>query len=353
MKVGIVGFPGSGKTTIFNALTGMRAQTGAGGKARENLGVIKVPDPRIDKLAELHQSKKRVYAEISFVDVAARPDAAPAHGAKGGLDAQVLAAMRECDALVLVVRAFANPLLAEQPQPARDMAAFSVEMLLSDLGPLENRRERLKKESGKDKEKALIAKCLAHLEAERPLGTLALSAEERQVLAGFGLLTLKPLLGLLNQEEADFSHGIPPEAAAAAKGLGLDLMAISGKIEMDIAALPPEEQGDFLKDLGLESSARDRFIRAVYAKLDLISFLTTGPDESRAWTVARGTTAQRAAGRIHSDIERGFIRAEVVSYEELAALGSEKKARDAGRLRLEGKEYVVQDGDVIEFRFNV
>jgi ribosome-binding ATPase len=352
MKVGIVGFPGSGKTTIFNALTGMSAQTGVPAKGKENLGVIKVPDPRIDKLAELHASKKRVYAEISFVDVAARPDAGTKES-KGGLDAQVLAAMRECDALVLVVRAFANPMLAEAADPARDLGGFMAELLLSDLAPLENRKDRLKKEAGKDKEKALIEKCMAHLEAEQSLSTLPLSVEESRVLAGFGLLTLKPLLGLLNQEEAEFSQGIPAAVDQAAKGLGLDLMGISGKIEMDIAALPPEEQGDFLKELGLESSARDRFIRRVYAKLDLISFLTTGPDESRAWTITRGMSAQRAAGRIHSDIERGFIRAEVIACEELIALGSEKKARDAGKLRLEGKEYVVKDGDVIEFRFNV
>jgi GTP-binding protein YchF len=353
MKVGIVGFPGSGKTTIFNALTGLSAQTGVPAKGKENLGVIKVPDPRIDTLAQQHASKKRVYAEISFVDVAARPDAGGDKGGKGGLDAQVLAAMRECDALVLVLRAFANPLLTEPADPVRDIAGFLAELLLSDLAPLENRKDRLKKESGKEKEKALIDKCMAHLEAEQPLSALPLSVEEQRVLAGFGLLTLKPLLGLLNQEEAEFPKGIPARVAEAAKAQGLDLMGISGKIEMDIAALPPEEQGDFLKELGLDSSARDRFIRKVYAKLDLISFLTTGPDESRAWTIPRGFTAHRAAGRIHSDIERGFIRAEVIPCEELIALGSEKKARDAGKLRLEGKEYVVKDGDVIEFRFNV
>jgi GTP-binding protein YchF len=354
MKVGIVGFPGSGKTTIFNALTGQSAQTGVPAKGKENLGVIKVPDPRIDKLAELHASKKRVYAEIAFVDVAARPDARAAEQAKGGgLDAQVLAAMRECDALVVVVRAFANPLLTQAPDPVRDLSGFMAELLLSDLAPLENRKERIKKEAGREKEKALIDRCMAHLEAEQSLSTLALSPEEQRQMMGFGLLTLKPLLGLLNQEEADFPQGVPANVQQAALALGLDLMAISGKIEMDIAALPPEEQPEFLKALGLEFSARDRFIQRVYAKLELISFLTTGPDESRAWPIRRGTTAHRAAGRIHSDIERGFIRAEVIACEELIALGNEKKAREAGKLRLEGKEYVVKDGDVIEFRFNV
>lgn len=351
MKVGIVGFPGSGKTTIFNALTGQSAQTGVPAKGKENLGVIKVPDPRIDKLAELHASKKRVYAEISFVDVAARPDAGAAKS--GGLDPQVLAAMRECDALVVVIRAFASPLLAEAPDPARDLNGFMAELLLSDLAPLENRKDRLKKEPGREQEKALIDRCMAHLEAEQSLSTLALSAEDARQMAGFGLLTLKPLVGLLNQEETDFPKGIPADCKQAAAALGLDLMGISGKIEMDIAELPPAEQPEFLKALGIEHSARDRFIQHVYAKLDLISFLTTGPDESRAWPIRRGTTAHRAAARIHSDIERGFIRAEVIACEELIALGNEKKARDAGKLRLEGKEYIVKDGDVIEFRFNV
>ncbi|HUJ76439.1 MAG TPA: DUF933 domain-containing protein [bacterium] len=348
MKVGIVGFPGAGKTTIFNALTGLQAQTGVGVKGKENMGVIKVPDGRVDELAALHASKKKVYAEISFVDVAGRGE-----GAKGGLDAQTLAAMRECDALVLVLRAFANPLLPDPPDAGRDLTGFSAELILSDMAPLENRAQRLKKESGKEGEKALIQRCMAHLEAEQPLATLALSPEEQRTLAGFGLLTLKPLLCLVNQEEADFPQGIPAALAEQARAAGLDLLAISGKIEMDIAALPPEEQPEFLKALGLAASARDRFVQAVYAKLELISFLTTGPDESRAWPIRRGTTAQKAAGKIHSDIERGFIRAEVIPCAALLALGGEKKAREAGKLRLEGKDYVVQDGDVIEFRFNV
>ncbi len=356
MKIGIVGFPGSGKTTIFNALTGSHAQTGMGThgtKGKENLGVIKVPDARIDRLAELHASKKNVYAEIAFVDVAAQPQAGTGKGAKGGLDAQTLSAMRECDTLVLVVRAFANPALSDPPDPKRDLANFTAELILGDLQPLESRRERMKKEGGKDHEKALIAQCIEHLEKEQPLGRLTFSADDTRTLAGFGLLTLKPLLCLLNQDESDFPKGVPADVQQQAHAAGLDLMGISGKIEMDIADLSPEEQPDFLAALGITAAARDRFVQAAYAKLDLISFLTTGPDESRAWPIKRGTSAQKAAGKIHSDIERGFIRAEVISYAELVALGSEKKAREAGKLKLEGKDYIVQDGDVIEFRFNV
>ncbi len=354
MKIGIVGFPGSGKTTIFNALTGSHAQTGPGSthgtKGKENLGVIKVPDERVDRLAELHASKKKVYAEIAFVDVAGKPQAP---GSKGGLDAQTLGAMRECDTLVLVVRAFANPALNEAPDPKRDLSNFTAELILSDLQPLESRRERMKKEGGKDHEKALIAQCIEQLEKEQPLRGTTFSADDAKTLAGFGLLTLKPLLCLLNQEEGDFPKGVPEDIQHQVQGAGLDLMGISGKIEMDIADLAPEEQPEFLAALGMKAPARDRFVQAAYAKLDLISFLTTGADESRAWPIRRGTSAQKAAGKIHSDIERGFIRAEAIPYAELVALGSEKKAREAGKLKLEGKEYIVQDGDVIEFRFNV
>jgi hypothetical protein len=355
MKIGIVGFPGSGKTTIFNALTGSHALTGLGGaghgtKGRENLGVIKVPDERIDRLADLHESKKKVYAEIAFVDVAAKPQPA---GHKGGLDPQTLGAMRECETLVLVVRAFSNPELPEPPDPKRDLTNFLAELILGDLQPLESRRERMKKEGGKDHEKALVAQCIEHLEKERALSELTFSPDDFRTLAGFGLLTLKPLLCLLNQEEGDVAAGVPADIQQHAHAAGLDLMGISAKVEMDIASLAPAEQPEFLAALGLQAAARDRFVQAAYAKLDLISFLTTGPDESRAWPIKRGISAQRAAGKIHSDIERGFIRAEVISYAELVALGSEKKAREAGKLKLEGKEYVVQDGDVIEFRFNV
>ena len=348
MKIGIVGYLGAGKTTIFNALTGLRAETGPGGRVRENMGAIKVPDPRVDILADMHRSKKRVYAETLFVDVGAGPETgAP----RAGLSPQVIGAMQGCDALVLVLRAFGNPALAEAPDPLRDLRNLRADLILSDLGPLENRLGRLVKEPGKPGEKPLLEACIAQLEDEKPLSSQGLDEAALALLSGFGLLSAKPVLHLLNQAEEDFNGEIPPGIAAGSGGA--EIMALSGKIEMDIAELPAEEQPEFLADLGLESPARDRFVRAAYGLLELISFLTTGEDESRAWPIRRGTTAVRAAGKVHSDIERGFIRAEVTAYDELVALGGEKQARDAGRLRLEGKEYVVSDGDVINFRFNV
>ncbi|MBI4082366.1 MAG: redox-regulated ATPase YchF [Candidatus Lambdaproteobacteria bacterium] len=350
MNVGIVGLPGAGKTTIFNALTGLRADTGYGGKGRDHMGTIKVPDPRVDTLTAMHESKRSVYAEIVFTDAVGRPEGSRPGG---GLDPQVIQGMQGCDALVVVLRAFANPALAEAPEPLRDRSRFLTELILSDLGPLENRRRRIEKEAGRSREKALLERCIAHLEAERPISSLTLNEEERGQLAGFGLLSAKPLLYLLNQEEAEFPQGVPAPLQAAAQAEGYTLMGISAKIEMDIAELEPAEQIEFLRPLGVEQSARDRFVRSAYAMLDLISFLTTGKDESRAWPIRRGTTAQKAAGKIHSDIERGFIRAEVIAYDSLVALGGEKQARDAGKLRLEGKEYLVKDGDVITFRFNV
>ncbi len=350
MKVGIVGFPGSGKTTIFNALTGLAAETGLGGKTRENTGVIKVPDERVERLAELHRSKKKVLAEIVFVDVAAPPDT---RQRGGGLPPQVLQAMQGCEALVAVLRGFASPMIEAPPDPVRELADFRAELILSDLGPLENRRERIRKDAEKAKERALIEKCIAHLESEQPISSLGLDPAEEQQLSGFGLLTAKPLLCLLNQDEADFSDGLPAPLAAAAAAQGLELMAISGKLEMDIAELPSQEQEEFLAAMGIATLARDRFVQSAYAMLELISFLTTGEDESRAWPIRRGTSAVRAASKIHSDIERGFIRAETIPYADLIELGSDKAAREAGRMRSEGKEYIIQDGDVINFRFNV
>jgi GTP-binding protein YchF len=353
MKVGLVGFAGSGKTTIFNTLTGLTAEVGGyGAKEKANVGVIKVPDHRVEELAALFNPKKKTFAEISFVDVAG-PQADQAERNESGLDAKLVQHMRDVDALVHVVRAFDNPLLLQEVDPVRDIRAFDDELILTDLVQIENRLQRLKKEKGKEREEELMQKLKAALEEERLLRDLELAPEELTMMAGFRFLSLKPLLVLLNLDEGQAASEPPADVTTLAQAKSLDVMAMAGKAEMEIAQLEPDEQREFLTDLGIKEPARDRFIRAAYARLDLISFLTSGEDECRAWSIKRGTHAQKAAGTIHSDIERGFIRAEVVRFEDLVALGSEARCREQGKLRLEGKEYVVQDGDVIHFRFNV
>jgi ribosome-binding ATPase len=353
MKVGLVGFAGSGKTTIFNTLTGLTAEVG-GYAAREkaNVGVIKVPDPRVDKLAELFNPKKKTFAEISFVDVAG-PQTEDAGRAHSGLDPKLVQHMRGVDALVHVVRAFDNPMIPDSPDSTRDLRGFDDELMLTDLVQIENRIARLKKEKDSARESELMAKLKSALEGERPLREVDLSNEEIGAIAGFQFLSLKPLLLLINQPEEAVRAGVPQDVRELAASKNLSVLAMSGKVEMEIAQLEPEEQRDFLQDLGIAEPARHRFIGAAYSLLDLISFLTSGEDECRAWSIKRGTNAHKAAGVIHSDIERGFIRAEIIRFEDLAELGSEARCREHGKLRLEGKDYVVQDGDVIHFRFNV
>ena len=351
MKVGIVGFAGVGKTTVFNALTGLGAQTGFGGKEKANLGMIKVPDARVTFLTEVWSPKKVTLAEIAFVDVAG-PEGGQKEG--GGLDSRVVNHMRECDALVQVVRGFESPALDAAADPLAELDAFNSEMVLTDLIQVENRLERLRKEADKNSlERPLMERMQAHLESGARLATLEFSENDLQRLSGYRFLTLKPCMALLNLPDTQAADPLPQPFAAAAAALGLSAMALSAAAEAEIAELPPADQADFLADLDLEAPARDRFVQAVYEQLDLISFLTMGPDECRAWTIDRGTSARAAAGKIHSDIERGFIRAEIIAFEDFRALGSEAKCREAGKLRLEGKEYIVQDGDIMHVRFNV
>ena len=352
MKVGLVGFAGSGKTTIFNTLTGLTAEVGGyGAREKANIGVIKVPDSRVDKLAEIFNPKKKTFAEISFVDVAG-PQAEDAAQTHSGLDPKLVQHMREADALVHVVRAFDSPLL-EAADPARDIRSFDDELMLTDLVQIENRIIRLKKEKDSARENELMTRLKAALEAEQPLRDAELTHEDLAMIAGFRFLSLKPLLLLLNQSEESVGEGVPAPIQQLTESKSLSAIAMSGKVEMEIAQLASEEQREFLQDLGIAEPARARFIRAAYSLLDLISFLTSGEDECRAWSIKRGTTAHKAAGVIHSDIERGFIRAEVIRFEDLAELGSEARCRELGKLKLEGKEYVVHDGDVVHFRFNV
>ena len=353
MKVGLVGFAGSGKTTIFNTLTGLTAEVGGyGAREKANIGVIKVPDHRVDKLAEIYNPKKKTYAEISFVDVAG-PQAEDAEQTQSGLDPKLVQHMREADALVHVVRAFDNPIVAQPADPARDIRSFDDELMLTDLVQVENRITRLKKEKDSARENELMERLKAALEHEQPLRDLGLTNEDLGLVAGFRFLSLKPLLLLVNQPEEAAAAGVSGDIQELADSRKLLAIAMAGKVEMEIAQLAADEQREFLQDMGIAEPARDRFIRAGYSLLDLISFLTSGEDECRAWSIKRGTTAHKAAGVIHSDIERGFIRAEVTRFEDLVELGSEARCREQGKLKLEGKEYVVQDGDVVHFRFNV
>jgi hypothetical protein len=345
MKVGLTGFSGAGKTTVFTALTGLAAQA----ERRPQLGTIKVPDARVDALAGIYSPRKTTYAEVSFLDF---PPPRDPSQRRGVVDAETITALKDADALVEVVRGFPD-LAGDPPRAAEDVEAFGAELVLADLAVVEKRLERLKKEKGNERERALLGRIQPELEAGRALRTLEFAAEERALLAGFAFLSLRPLLVVLNVAEADAAAPLPADVAARAKAEGAEALSLSARVEAEVAELEPADRVAFLADLGLAESARDRFIRASYALLDLVSFLTAGEDECRAWPIRRGTTALKAAGKIHSDIERGFIRAEVIAYEDFVRLGSEAKCREAGKLRLEGKEYVVADGDIVHFRFAV
>ncbi len=344
MKVGLIGHRGAGKTTVFNMLTGLQAQVGGyGGKEEVHLGVIKVPDARVDKLSQVFKPKKTTYAEIRFTDFPASQNDDELKG-----NSNLITQMREVDAMALVLRDF-----EPDADPLRQLNDLLTEMILADLTVVENRRARLKKEKARPQEEALLERCAITLENEESLRNLDFSADDENLLSGFGFLSRKPVLVLFNQ--ADDKAGQPLSAANQdeLKRRGLDGLVLAGKVEMEVAQLDESDRAAFLKEIGIQEPARERFIRASYRLLDLISFLTTGEDEVRAWTITQGTSARKAAGKIHSDIERGFIRAEVIAYDDFVVLGSEAKCKEAGKLRLEGKDYIVQDGDIIHFRFAV
>ena len=344
MKIGLVGYPRSGKTSVFAALTGLPVDTGYANPGKPVLGNVKVPDPRVDALAALYTPRKTPYAEVTFSDLPG--------GRGAGIDRTTLDAMRESDALCQVLRAF--PDAAGAPVDALgELAGLATETILAALELVENRIARLEKDRSDPRELALLRRLEAALGEERALRNLDLDEAERRMIAGYRFLSLKPLLLVLNVPEDEVAAPAPATLVAAATERGLGLVVLSSRVETDIAQLDPEEQPEFLAALGLTEPAGHRFVQAAYALIDLISMLTAGPDECRAWPIPRGTPAPRAAGKIHSDIERGFIRAEVTRWDDLVALGSEARCREAGKLRVEGKDYVVQDGDVVHFRFNV
>ncbi|MBW7932308.1 MAG: redox-regulated ATPase YchF [Gemmatimonadaceae bacterium] len=346
MRIGLVGFAGSGKTTVFNTLTGLNVPIGFGGEV--HLGTVKVPDVRIDTLSAMFKPKKTTYAEIVFSDIPGE------HGAEQkGLSGKALQQIRDQDVLALVLRDFENPSLDGAPNPMRDLDAFATECLFADLAMIERWLDKARKERKDALEISHFEMMRETLEAEKPLRSIPPNHLDRSKLTNFGFLTDRPLMVVLNRGEAEASSPMPPEMTTRLEQLHAAGVVLSASVEAEIAAMDPADQKAFLEDLGLTESAASRFIRGTYALLDLISFFTVGQDEVRAWPILRGTHAKQAAGKIHSDLERGFIRAEVMSYDHFLADGSEHKAREVGHLKLEGKDYVVQDGDILHIRFNV
>jgi hypothetical protein len=360
LRTALIGYPATGKTTLFRLMTEAHdAPRAAHGKMEATLGIARVPDPRLDVLTAMFNPRKRVPATVEFADIPGRPSGT---GADALLD---VAAYRNADALVHVVRAFSDPAVAHAAgsvDPRRDARAMEDELILADLAVVEKRLERLAKDLKKtrtaelEKEQEVLLRCKPHLEHGSPLRVLDLQSDDRRRLRGFQFLSAKPLLLVLNVDEGDLAGGLDPLLARhgiadLAAGPHTRAMALCAKIELEIAQLDPADAAAFLADLGLASSGLDRIIRASYELLGYISFFTVGEDECRAWSIPRGTPAQAAAGEIHTDLSRGFIRAEVVAYESLIARGSMAACRDHGEVRLEGKEYTVLDGDIVNVRF--
>ncbi len=344
MKIGIVGFAGSGKTTLFNALTGMDAPTGFGGTGKVNLGQISVPDARIDRLTELNNPKRTVYAEMTFADV-------PGGRGAQSLDPQTLGRIREMDALVQVVRGFDGG--QGDPHPVTELNDFQAELILADLAVCEKRVERLRKDRSNPNHLALMERCLEQLSGDAALRDLGLDEDEKADLSAYAFLSLKPMLLVYSQAEDEAGKEVPADLVKAAADYHLEILPLCGSFEAEIAGLDPEDQKAFLADMGLSEPASTRFIQAAFRMLDLITFMTQGPDEVRAWPVRRGSTAVQASRAIHSDIARGFIRAEVISYADMDKYKSEAACKQNGCFRVEGRDYIVQDGDICHYRFNI
>jgi GTP-binding protein YchF len=356
MRLGIIGLPQSGKTTIFNALTrGNQPITTSGGRFEVHTGVVDVPDTRIDRLSEMFKPKKTIYAKVTYADIAGLDGSAE----KSGISGQLLNQLTQMDGLLNVVRCFEDesvPHSAGSVNPQRDIASMDSELLINDLISVERKLERLNEElhkgAGRDKglvtkEIDLFEKLNATLSQEMPLRDILLTQEDERILSGFGLLTRKPMLVVLNIAESQ------PAPAIEYNHKQSGIVALQGKLEMEIAQLPLDEADVFLAEYGIVEPGLNRVIRLSYDLLGLMSFFTVGPDEVRAWTVRRGESAVEAAGEIHSDLQKGFIRAEVIDNQELINLGGLTEARAKGKLRLEGKEYIVKDGEIMHVRFNI
>ena len=327
-------------------MTGLAAPVGYGGEVR--LGTVKVPDERIDALSRIFKPKKTTFAEIIFCDIPGE------HGAEQkGLSRKAIEQIRVQDVLCLVLRDFDNPAIESAPNPTADLEAFHAECVLADLEIVERRLDRIKKEKADPLEVAAFTIMKTALEQGHPLRSLSGDVLSREYLKGYSVLTDRPLMIALNRDEARAAEPLPPPMADRLKAIAAAGLVLSASVEAEIAAMEPADQAAFLADLGLKEPALARFIRTAYGLLDLISFFTVGEDEVRAWPIRRGMHARAAAGKIHTDLERGFIRAEVTAYADFIKYGSEHAARDAGHQKLEGKDYVVVDGDIMNIRFNV
>jgi GTP-binding protein YchF len=356
MRLGIIGLPQSGKTTLYNALTRGSVPTGTGsGKLEVHTAVVDVPDPRVDILSKMFNPKKTIYTKVTYADIAGLDGSA----GKSGISGVLMNHLTQMDGFIHVIRCFESdevPHPAGTLDPLRDIATMDSEFILNDLIAVERKQERLaeerKKGAGREKavierEQELFDRFSATLSEEKPLRDMDISREEEKMLSGYGFLSRKPVLIVLNLSEGQ------AEPAIVYTHQHSRIVSLQGKLEMDIAQLPPDEMDVFLQEFGIEEPSLNRMIRLSYDLLGLQSFFTVGPDECRAWTVHRGATAPEAAGEIHTDLQKGFIRAEVVAYNDLIALGSMNEAKSKGKFRLEGKEYIVQDGDILNIRFNI
>lgn len=357
MKCGIIGLPQVGKTSLFKILTGVDVASGHGNPREAHIGIATVPDDRLDKLAEQYDPKKLTHATIEYADVAAI-------GQEALKETAFLSSLREVDSLAHVVRAFEDPSIAHvgEINPLRDIRNVDFDLMVSDLGQIEKRLERLEKDLKKmrtadlEKENELLLKAKAHLETEKPLREMEMTADDKKRVRGFGFLSEKPILYVLNVSE---SQNLGEDLAKAVEKYGISEVAsrpnagataICGRVEAELSEMSEEDAAEFLSSYGLKESGLSRLIHKTYELLGLISFLTIGEDECRAWTIRRGMRAVEAAGAIHSDLEKHFIRAETIHWDDLLEAGSEANARAKGKLRLEGKDYIVKDGDVLHIR---
>jgi ribosome-binding ATPase len=352
MKIGLYGYENAGSTTLFNALTGREIPTGFSSEKKLNIGTVKVPDKRIDILSGLYKPKKTIYSELIFSDF----PAAGKNSVRGKALANVSEA-RAVDILALVVGSFPNQFDDSDPDPVNELSNLLTEMVILDLDQVENFIRRQKKVKGTAQNpfiNSAVVKMKPHLEEGKSLRTLELKKEELQHITGFSFLSLKPALVAVNVDENKITESISQEMIELCKEHKLESFILSAKVEEEIAKLSSEDQDMFMEDLGITDLIGSRFIRKAYELANLHSFFTVGPDEVRSWTIRKGTFAKKAAGTIHSDLEKGFIRAEVFHYNDIIEVdGNEAQLKKLGKHRLEGKEYIVKDGDILNIRFNV